>query len=1194
MRFWASAQETLTWTGFRSVPIPGARAFIAIVCRLAVVATLFTALQDPAVGQTPTGAISTVIGGNNGDGQAATNAIIDPQGIEARGQDLYIADTNNNRVRKVDGATGIITTVAGNGQSGSTGDGDSALNATLAAPRDVTFDAAGNMYIAEQFSRRVRRVDLAGDIQTVAGNGNLTYEGDNVPATQTAIEPFGIGCDTNGNLYIADFSNRRVRKVSPQGIITTVAGTGVSGYSGDNGPATQATLSSAADVWVGPNNNLYIADYQTSVIRKVDSSGIITTVAGNGLRGFAGDGASALLARLNLPNSVTTDNVGNLLILDSVNYRVRRVETATQVINTVAGNGTNANSGDGGQATSASIFSPFGLTADAQGNFYVSSRATTADAWAKDDRVRKISASGTISLVAGISNNGDGAPASMAIVDPYAIRFGQGTFANDLYIADRRNNQIRKVSGATGLITTIAGNGTMAFSGDDGLAINASLTVPRGVTSDASGNVWIVDTDVNRVRKVDTSGVIRTVAGNGNTGYNGEGTATTASLYFPYAADVDAVGNLYIADRFNNRIRKVTPQGTISTIAGNGTMASTGNDGPASQASVGSPTDVRVTPDGSIYIAEAMTHQVRKITPSGTIVRVAGTGVSGYSGDQGLALNAKLNQPWVLTLDSLGNLFIGEQTNLRVRRVDALTGIITTVAGNGTPGNLGDGGPATAAQLRAPTGLAADAAGNVLIAMSETYGVRKVVFDAVSNTPTASPTSTPTLQVATATFTPSSTPTRTPTAANTATSTRSATPTQTPTQTWTTSPTLTTTPTYTYSATVTNTPTFTPTSTATHTPTRTSTTSPTQTPTRTPTFTRTNTPTQTPTRTWTTSPTSTPTLTHTATRTPTFTPANTATRTPTRTWTPSSTPTLTRTHTPTRTPTFTYTNTPTRTPTRTATFLNSPTPTRTPTFAPTETPTHTLASTPTQTPTRTPTSSPTFLNSQTPTRTPTFTPSETPTRTPTRTPTPVPSQTPTITRTPTRTPTGSVPLGSVSGVVVHAITGAAIAAVSIELVPTSGSTMSTQTGPGGAYALQSVPLQTWMIKPSMNGHQGAAIDMNDVDLLLDAAVGLTSLTEEQHLAADVSGNGIVTSHDASLILQLMAGTITRFPAATACQSDWIFLPDAPPAGGQEIPPHLQDGACTPGQIRHDPLSGDAVNQDFRGVLLGDVTQNWAP
>lgn len=181
-----------------------------------------------------------------------------------------------------------------------------------------------------------------------------------------------------------------------------------------------------------------------------------------------------------------------------------------------------------------------------------------------------------------------------------------------------------------------------------------------------------------------------------------------------------------------------------------------------------------------------------------------------------------------------------------------------------------------------------------------------------------------------------------------------------------------------------------------------------------------------------------------------------------------------------------------------------------------------------------------------------------------------------------------------SGVVVHAITGAAIAAVSIELVPTSGSTMSTQTGPGGAYALQSVPLQTWMIKPSMNGHQGAAIDMNDVDLLLDAAVGLTSLTEEQHLAADVSGNGIVTSHDASLILQLMAGTITRFPAATACQSDWIFLPDAPPAGGQEIPPHLQDGACTPGQIRHDPLSGDAVNQDFRGVLLGDVTQNWAP
>jgi hypothetical protein len=749
MRFWANAQETKTSAAVGSVPIPGIGAFIAVTCQLALLPTLFTALQNPAFGQTPTGVINTVIGGNNGDGLAATNAIIDPQGIEARGQHLYISDTSNNRIRKVDGITGIITTVAGAGPSGSSGDGGSALNATLGAPKDVTFDAVGNMYIAEQFNRRIRRVDLAGNIQTVAGNGNLTYEGGNRATVMPST--YGIACDTVGNLYIADFSNRRVRKVSPQGIITTVAGTGMSGYSGDNGPASQATLSTASDVWVGPNNNLYIADYQTSVIRKVDSTGIIDTVAGNGLRGFFGDGGLASLARLNLPYSVTTDTIGNLLILDGVNYRVRRVDASSQIINTIAGNGTNANAGDGGPATSASIYSPFGLTADALGNVYVSSRAATADAWSKDDRVRKISPSGTISLVAGISNNGDGGPASRAIIDPYAIRFGKGAFANDLYIADRRNNQIRRVSGATGVITTIAGNGSVGFSGDNGQAINATLTVPRGVTSDASGNVWIVDTDINRVRKVDTNGVIRTVAGNGNTGYSGEGTATTNSLYFPYAADVDAAGNLYIADRFNNRIRKVTPQGIISTIAGNGTLASTGNDGPASQASVGSPTDVRVAPDGSIYIAEAMTHQVRKITPSGTIVRVAGTGNPAQR-DQGLALNAA-DQPWVLTLDSSGNLFIGEQTNLRVRRVDAVTGIITTVAGNGSLGSLGDGGSATAAQLRAPTGLAADSDGDVLIAQSDSFGIRKIVFDSVPNTPTpASATSTPTIQANTPTF----------------------------------------------------------------------------------------------------------------------------------------------------------------------------------------------------------------------------------------------------------------------------------------------------------------------------------------------------------------------------------------------------------------------------------------------------------
>jgi len=953
----------------------------------------------PTWGQSPAGTINTVIGGNNGDGQAATNAILDPVGIEAHGQPvshLYISDSANNRIRRVDGVTGIITTVAGTGQSGFSGDGGPALNAKLGSPRDVTFDSAGNMYIAEQFNRRVRRVDLAGNIQTVAGNGGFSYRGDNVPATQTAVDPYSITVDSNNNLYIADFGNHRVRKVSPQGIITTVAGTGVSGYSGDDGPASQAALASPSDVWVDSNNNLYICDYISSVIRKVDPSGIIDTVVGNGLRGFSGDGGLATQARLNLPYSITGDAIANLMIVDNGNYRVRRVDAPTQFIDTIGGNGTFTTSGDGGPATSAGISSPVGVAVDSVGNVYVSSHVASSDAWSMEDRVRKITPSGIISTVAGISNNGDGGSASNAIVDPYGIRFGKGAFANNLYLTDRRNNQIRKVSGGTGLITTIAGNGGSGFSGDNGLAINATFGAPRGVATDAAGNVWIADTDNNRVRKIDTGGVIRTVAGNGNLGYSGDGVSATAtSLYFPYAVDIDAVGNLYIADRFNNRIRKVTPQGIISTIAGNGTAASTGNDGPASQASVASPTDVLVASDGSIYIVETSTHQVRKIRPDGIIVRVAGTGAPGYLGDQGPALNARLNAPWVIALDGDGNLYIGEQGNLRVRRVDAATGIITTVAGTGTAGTLGDGGLATEAQLLAPTGLAADPSNNVLIAQAGSFSVRRVVFDSVPDTPTLPPTAT-------------ATPTHTP--VNTATFTW----THTPTRTRTPSPTFTPIPTNTFTRTPTFTRSFTPTSTFTPTASPPPTSTPTATSSTTPTPTRTLSPTPSSTATPSTTATRTFTRTQTSTRTQSFTPTASRSWTPSRTRTPSRTATPSRTVTPSFTRTFTRTWTATRSQTPTRTALLTHTPTAIQSATPTRTDPPVVTATGTPLPTATRTSSATFTrttSSPTPTTTSasvfTSTRSATPTATRSRTPTRTFTRSPTPTRTfsPTRTAT---------------------------------------------------------------------------------------------------------------------------------------------------------------------------------------------
>jgi hypothetical protein len=1098
--------------------------------------TLALALLGRIAGaQTPSGTITTVIGGHLGDGDPATNAIVDPQGIEMRGADLYIADLNNNRVRKVDGSTGIITTVAGSGQPGFAGDGGPALEAKLFGPADVAFDSLGRMYIAELNNRRIRRVNLDGTIQTVAGNGMNGYQGDNVPAIETSITlPYGITLDSSNNLYIADFNNRRVRKVNTAGLITTYAGTGNAGYSGDGGPATNAALSNPSDVWMAPDNNLYIVDYLTSVIRKVDPSGIITTVIGFGLRGFGGDGGPAGSAMMAFPFGVVKDAGNNLIALDAGNYRARRVDAATQIITTIAGNGVNANAGDGGLATSASLYAPSHVAADASGNIYVTGRNSTLDAWAKNHTVRKIAPSGVISMVAGISNNGDGGPAAKAIVDPFVIRFGKGANSNNLYIADRRNHQVRKVNGSTGVITTVAGTGVSGYSGDGGSALAAQLRAPRGVITDANGNIWIADSDSNRIRKVTASGVITTVAGNGLAGYSGDGgSATSARLNTPYSVDVDAAGNLYIADRFNNRIRKVTPTGTITTIAGTGSVASTGNDGPAVNAAIGSPTDIFLTPDGTLYIAEAVTHQVRKITPDGIIRRVAGNGSFGSSGDGGPALDALLDEPWNVTVDADGNIFIGDSSNNKVRRIDAITGIITTVAGTGAYGNTGDGGPATAALLSPTSGLAANAAGDLYIALTDSGSIRRIVFGEVGNTPTSVPTATPT---------PTRTPTQTPIATSTRTPTATAASSSTPT------PSNTSTPS--------RTPTATPTSSATAT--RTSTSSPTSTPTSTPS--RSLTPTRTPTATSTSS----------VTRTPTRTPTSTPTWSSTPTQTPTRTPTRTFTQTSTRTPTRTLTSTPTRTPTRTPTSTRTQTPTATPPAS--STATLTLTRTPTITPTRTPT--------------PTATPSASPTSSPTRTPTLTPTRTPSRTGTPT--PTSAA--GAISGSIFFRDGFEPVPDVAVQLLPGNGTSTSN---PAGAYGFSALAPQSWTVEPFMEADTSPCVTHTDAMIALDAAVQNGPLDEQEALAADVSGDGKVTAYDAALMKQYTAGMLQTFPVASMCGTNWLFVPDASEMPNQTTTtPVATTTACTPGAIHIESLAAPVIGRNFRAVLVGDVDGSW--
>ena len=487
-----------------------------------------------------------------------------------------IAEGGNRRIRKVD-TSGIISTVAGGGTGG---DGGPATSASVWLPY------------------------TSGIISTVAGGGT---GGDGGPATSASVWlPYDVFVDGSGNIYIAEGGNRRIRKVDTSGIISTVAGDGTYGFSGDGGPATSASVSEPVGVFVDGLSNIYIAEEDSHRIRKVDTSGIISTVAGNGTRGFSGDGGPATSASLSSPQSVFVDGLGNIYIVDAGNYRIRKVDTSG-IISTVPLDGLVGFSGDGGPATDAKLFTPRGVFVDGSGNIYIADM--------NNGRIRKVDTSGIISTVAGNGTfgfSGDGGPATDAsLFNPLGVSVdGSG----NIYIADMNNGRIRKVD-TSGIISTVAGNGTFGFSGDGGPATDASLFNPLGVSVDGSGVIYIADTNNHRIRKVDAAGIISTVAGNGELGFSGDGgPATSGSLFNPLGVSVDGSGVIYIVDWFNHLIRKVDTSGIISTVAGNGSSGGfSGDGGPATSASLNRPYDVFVDGLGNIYIVDAGNHRMRKV-----------------------------------------------------------------------------------------------------------------------------------------------------------------------------------------------------------------------------------------------------------------------------------------------------------------------------------------------------------------------------------------------------------------------------------------------------------------------------------------------------------------------------------------------------------------------------------------------------
>ncbi len=667
------------------------------------------------------GIITTYAGpGLPADGSLAVGQAIEgPTSVTSDGAGgFYVAIGSQNSVYGVT-ADGKIRLIAGNGTSGFSGDGGPATSAQLSHPNGLVLDSAGNLYIADSDNARVRQVTPGGIINTVAGDGTMGYSGDNGQATAAELwTPMGLAMDASGNLYIADADNHRIRKMNAGGTIYTVVGTGIAGFSGDTEAATSAQLWRPTGVAVDTAGNLYIADYFNQRIREVTfSDGVINTVAGIGTIGFSGDGGSATSAQFNYPLSVAVDGQGNLLIADSYNFRIRKMTTGG-AINTVAGIGTQGFSGDGGPATKAAFALPMGLAVDASGNVFIADFA--------NQRVREVTSNGVIQTVAGIGNqgfSGDGGAATSAEFHlPTDVALDA---TGNLFIADSGNFRIRKVTSG-GVVSTIAGNGTPGFKGNSTQATSAELYGPAGMATDAAGNLFLADYLNQRVFKVTPGGAISTVAGNGTQGFSGDGgPATSAQLNEPWGIAVDAAGNLFIADLVNHRIRKVTTDGAIGTVAGMGIPGFGGDGGRATSAQLNYPVGVAVDSAGNLFIADSGNNRIRRVTAGGVISTVAGNGIQGFIGDGGAATAARLYGPTGIAVDSAGSLFISDHGNNRVRKVTS-DGIISTVAGLGTAGFSGDGGLATAAQLNFPMGVALDASGNLFLADYTNNRVRMV------------------------------------------------------------------------------------------------------------------------------------------------------------------------------------------------------------------------------------------------------------------------------------------------------------------------------------------------------------------------------------------------------------------------------------------------------------------------------------
>ena len=636
-------------------------------------------------------------GPGNADGNGATARFNAPAGVAADGaSNLYVADYNNNTIRKINSA-GIVSTLAGeSGQSG-TNDGPG-TNARFNGPTGVAADASGNIYVADFGNNTIRKVTPAGVVSTLAGRPGFSGTNNGTGTNALFNGPAAVAVDAATNIYVADFGNNTIRKVTSAGVVTTLAGN--AGHPGtNNGAGTNAQFSSPSGLAVDSATNIYVADEVNYVIRRITSAGVVTTLAGS-MRVAGTNNGTGTNAQFYYPSGVAVDAATNVYVSDLGNDLIRKI-SSTGVVTTLAGATGVAGTNDG-VGTSAFFNSPISVSVDAATNVYVADY--------NNNSIRKVAANATVTTLAGsvaqpgsLDGTGTGAqfnrPSSVAV-----------DAASNVYVADEHNQTIRKVTTA-GVVTILAGR-TGQTGSANGTGTNAFFNFPSGVAVDNATNVFVADQDNHVIRKITSLGVVTTLAGKvGQPGTN-DGIGTNAQFNGPLAVAVDGATNVYVADYNNNTIRRVTSAGVVTTLAG-WPGHSGANDGSGTNAQFNGPIGVTIDGTSNLFVADSGNNAVRKVTSAGLVSTFAGNS-SQFGTNDGTGTNALFTVPAGVAVDSLGNLFVADEFNYTIRKVTS-AGVVTTIGG--TPGVIGDAdGIGSAAKFGGPTGIAVDGGGRVYVA----------------------------------------------------------------------------------------------------------------------------------------------------------------------------------------------------------------------------------------------------------------------------------------------------------------------------------------------------------------------------------------------------------------------------------------------------------------------------------------------